>query len=135
MKLTEENVESIFLDCFFKEGEDTRDAVKTEGIRCEVWFHPGRLEAHKAEIAELCDELPDNFKTSSGSGWSFLNMCDDKEQNQWTGTHLRVEQLMVLGLASGKMKLLAKREFWELLSGGMPYLMVNDENHKRNLYG
>lgn len=126
MKLTAENVNFIFGDCLFRNDEDTANAVKTEGIMCEVWFHPARLKSHKAEIVEMCNELPDNFKASSGSGWSFLNLCINKSKEQWTGDHRQMEQLMLLGLASGKMQLLTKRKLWEILPGGMPYVMVID---------
>lgn len=126
MKLTADNVDFIFRDCLFRNDEDTDNAVKAEGIMCKVFFHPERLESHKAKIIEMCDELPDNFKASSGGGWSFLNLCINRSQEQWTGDHRQMEQLMVLGLASGKMQLLTRRELWETLPGGMPYVMVVD---------
>lgn len=126
MKLTADHVDFIFRDCLFRDGEDTADAVKTEGIICKFWLHPERLESHKTEITEMCDELPDNFKASSGGGWSFLNLCINKHEEQWTGNHQQMEQLMVLGLACGKMQLLIKRELWKMCPGGMPYLMVID---------
>lgn len=126
MKLTAENVDFIFQDCLFRKDEDTTNAVKVEGISCKVGFHPDRLKSHKAEIAEMCDELPDNFKASSGGGWSFLNLCINKHNEQWTGSHQHMEQLTMLGLASGKIQLLAKRELWEKLPGGMPYVRIVD---------
>lgn len=126
MKLTAENVDFIFRDCLFRKDEDTANAVKTEGIMCKVWFHPRRLESHKTEIIEMCNELPDNFKTSSGGGWSFHYLCINRFQEQWTGDHRQMEQLMVLGLASGKMQLLTRRELWEALPGRMPYVTVVD---------
>lgn len=126
MKLTAENVDFIFRDCLFRKDEDTANAVKVEGIICKFCFHPERLEIHKAEIAEMCDELPDHFKASSGDGGAFLHLCINKHNEQWTGSHQHMEQLMTLGLASGKIQLLAKRELWEKLPGGMPYVRVVD---------
>lgn len=126
MILTADNVGFIFRDCLFRDGEDTTNAVKTEGITCKFWFHPERLKSHKAEIIEMCDELPDSFKISSGGGCSFLNLYINRFQEQWTGDHRQMEQLMVLGLASEKIQLLTKRELWEILPGGMPYITVVD---------
>jgi len=119
-----ERVNAIFMDCLFKEGEDTSNHVKAEGITQNVGFHPDRLESHKAEIEEMLDELPDEFKESSGGGMSFLNACNDKHGNQWTGLHQRMDQLFQLGTAISKVKCLMPREMWSVLPGGMPYYAV-----------
>lgn len=123
-KLTPEKVESIFLDCLFKEEEDTSNHIKAEGIVHTVGFHPGRLESHKEEVEELLEELPDEFKKSGGGGWSFLNACNDRHGNQWTGLHRTMEQLVLLGIAIGKVKFQLPRETWKALPGGMPYLVI-----------
>src|SRR4030042_2298665 len=80
-----ERVNAIFMDCLFKEGEDTSKPIKVEGIVRNIGFHPERLESHKAEIAAMLDELPDEFKESGGGGMSFLNACNDKHGNQGPG--------------------------------------------------
>ncbi len=87
MVLNPEWVNAVFMDCLFRDGEDTSRHVKAEGIVGDVGFHPERLESHKAEIVAMLDELPDQFKESSGGGWSFLNACMDRHGNQWTGLH------------------------------------------------
>ncbi len=119
-----ERVNTIFMDCLFNDGEDTSNHVKAEGITQNVGFHPERLESHRAEIEEMLDELPDEFKESGGGGISFLNACNDKLGNQWTGLHQRMEQLLQLGIAIGKVKCLIPREMWSALPGGMPYYTV-----------
>jgi len=122
--LNPEFVQAIFNDCLFKPGEDTSNHVKAEGISCNIGFHPARLESHKDEIVAMLDELPDDFKESGGGGMSFLNACNDKHGNQWTGFHQRMEQLFQLGIGIGKVKLLMPREMWSALPGGMPYYVV-----------
>lgn len=122
--LNPEKVNAIFVDCLFKGGEDTNRHVKAEDIVRNVGFHPERLESHKAEIAAMLDELPDEFKESGGGGMSFLNACNDKHGNQWTGLHQRMEQLFQLGIGVGKVKSLMPREMWGALPGGMPYYVV-----------
>ncbi len=118
-------VRQIFLDCLLRDGEDTRGQVKAEGITSTVGFNPDRLNGHKAKIEAMLDELPDEFKKSGGGGMSFLNACNDKHGNQWTGLHQTMEQLFQLGIAIGKVECLLPRESWPILPGGMPYYVVN----------
>lgn len=124
-KLDSQRVEVIFLDCLFREGEDTSKHVKAEGITSNVGFHPERIAGHKAEISALLDELPDEFKKTGGGGMSFLKACNDKHGNQWTGLHKRMEQLFQLGISVEKVECLVPRDMWTALPGGMPYYLVN----------
>lgn len=123
--LSAERVNEVFLDCLFKEGEDTSKYVKAEGIQMNVSFHPGRLENHRVEIEVMLEELPDEFKKSGGGGMSFLNACMDKHGEQWTGLHRTMEQLFLLGIAIGKVECLLPKEMWSALPGGVPYYVVN----------
>ena len=121
-----ERVNELFTDCLFKEGENIGNYVKVdvEGITRTVEFHPERLESHRTEIIAMLDELPDEFKESGGGGMSFLNACNDKHGNQWTGFHQRMEQLFQLGIGINAAKCLMPREMWEVLPGGMPYYVI-----------
>lgn len=131
--LNAERVEQIFLTCLFKPDEDHSKYVPAPGITSNVGFHPGRIEEHKTEIAAMLDELPDEFKESGGGGWSFLEACNDRHGNQWTGLHQRMEQLFQLGLATGKAECQLPREIWDTLPGGMPYYVVNNDFKKVEL--
>ena|SRR3989344_1243104 len=124
-KLNPERVESIFKDCLFRQGENTANHIKAEGITCIVGFHPERLTRHREEISAMLDELPNDFKGSGGGGMSFLNACNDRHGNQWTGLHQRMEQLFQLGIGIGKVKCLAPRNEWSALPGRMPYYVIN----------
>lgn len=126
--LNSDDVEKIFLDCLHKDGEEIKDYVKAEGIMSTVGFHPERLKSHEKEIMDMLLELPEPFLKSKGGGWSFLNACCDKHDNLWTGEHRRVEQLIQLGLAIGKVLCPMPRNVWPAMPGGMPYYTVNDEN-------
>jgi hypothetical protein len=117
-------VERVFRDCLFADGEDTAAAVIAEGIVTKVGFNPDRLTAHADEVTALLDELPDDFKASGGGGTSFLNACNDKHGHQWTGLHQNMEQLFLLGLASGRVESLMPREMWSILPGGMPFYVI-----------
>lgn len=122
--LNPQRVEEIFLDCLFRDGEDTSSHVKAEGIMANVGFHPERLEKHREEIEAMLTELPDEFRESGGGGWSFLNACMDRHGNQWTGVHQTMDQLFTLGIAIEKVSFQLPREMWNVLPGGMPYLVV-----------
>lgn len=125
-KLKADKVNSIFMDCLFKESENKDNFIKAEGITIKTGFHPDRLTNHKQEIEEMLQDLPDEFHLSKGGGMSFLNACTDKYGNQWTGFHRTMEQLFLLGMAIKKVECLMPRELWPVLPGGMPYYVVND---------
>jgi len=121
-----ERVESVLKDCLYKDGEfegDTppADAVIADGIISKFAFHPERLASHKADIAALCNELPDTFQRSGGGGWTFLNLCQTKDGELW-GEHRNCEQLVVLAIASGQGGYAMPREMWSMLPGSMPYV-------------
>jgi hypothetical protein len=113
------------MNCLFKDGESTEEYKAGEGITKKVGFHPERLKESELVITELLDELPDAFKRASGGGWSFLNLCEDKHGNQWTGMYQIMEELVILGVATNKVSYLISREGWSLFPGGMPYIVIN----------
>ena len=122
--LSPQRVEEVFMDCLFREGEDTTNHVKAEGIMVTVGFHPERLGTHREEIEAMLAELPDEFCESGGGGWSFLNTCMDRHGSQWTGLHQIMDQLFTLGIAIDKVAYQLPREVWSVLPGGMPYLVI-----------
>jgi len=124
MELTSENVEKVFMNCLFKDGEDTANYIKAEGIISIVGFHTSRLENHREDVKEMLDCLPNNFKAKGGGGWSFLNACDNQNGIQWTDLHQRMEQLFQLGIGLKLVKYLMPKEMWSALPGGMPYLVI-----------
>lgn len=119
-------VDKIFRDCLFRDGEDTSGYIVAEGIQRTVGFHPERLNGHKAEIAAMLDELPDKFKSSTGGGWSFLKFGEDKTGVLWTSSPQRMEQLLHLGIATGKAGYTRPRALWQFMPGAMPYVVVYD---------
>lgn len=126
MELTAENVNAIFLDCLFKEGENTENHTVGIGLKNTVGFHPQRLESHKENIAKMCECLPKEFQEKEGGGMSFLNMCYDRSGSQWASLHQTMDELVILGHATGKIEYLMPREKWRNLPSGMPYLMVKE---------
>lgn len=129
MKLTSAAVQKLFFECMFKEeelkeGQPTIPYLQIEAIRGSYGFHPERIVANRAAIKELLDELPEPFR--EGGGWSFLQACMDKHGEQWA-EHENIEQLMVLGLATGWVSYVAPRAVWKVMPGGMPYFVIHPE--------
>lgn len=119
-------VKEIFVDCLFKkeelkDGKPISEHVEVTGIRMTVWFNPIRLEKYKQEIIDILSEMNPNFK----KGWSFLNLCYDKNDHLWTGNHSTMDELLCLGLATKTMAYcLEDREMWDMFPSGMPYIII-----------
>lgn len=115
-----ELTQNAFMDCLFKEGEDTTNHVKVEGITSMFGLHPQRLEEKRELVTAILAKLPEEFK----EGWSFLNLCITKDGEQWTGMHRVCEQLVVMAIGLGLMEYCMPREMWMILPGGVPYLKI-----------
>jgi hypothetical protein len=98
----------------------------TEGLVRKYMFHPERIQEHKKDIYNLLMELDPTFRKSVGGGWSFLQMPANKDGEQWGG-QINAEELLVLGIAAGLMEYGMPREMWNILPGGVPYVVFNDD--------
>lgn len=125
MSLTSQAVDDMMIKCLFGESEPMDDAIMVQGIVNNYTFHPARIAENADAISEILSDLPDEFQSTKGGGWSFLNACMDRKGEQWTGLHQQQERLFVLGIAAGKARWLMPREMWSVLPGGMPYVAVN----------
>jgi hypothetical protein len=121
-KINSHRVHELFL--LLCEPSSVENTKVVKGIRGTWYLDRPTLEANRAEITEMLSQLPDQFKISSGGGWTFLNACNDREGNQWTGDHYRMEELLVMGMGLDLVGYLLPRDFWVVLPGGMPYLVV-----------
>lgn len=132
MKLTSDAVSTIFSDCLFTDeevaagGDALNAAIRVEGITQKFGLHPERTRSHQGEIIALLAQLPDEFQASKGGGMSFLNMCQNREGEQWTEFHKVMQELVVLGIAIEKVSYPLPRAFWGALPGSVPYIMVQD---------
>lgn len=124
-----QEVDTIFRKCLFRENEIGEDGkpkgikpIETEGIMSSFCFHPDRIKEHREKIIEFLEVMPEQF--SKGGGWTFLNLCNTKDGKQWTGLHERMQQLVCLGIAIGKVSYNLPREMWSAFPGGMPYVQI-----------
>lgn len=118
--IDEKRVHEIFMNCLTGE-----NVVLIEGVINDFGLDKNVLEKNREEITEMLRELPDEFKQSNPSGgWSFLEACRDINGNMWTSSHPRMEQLFVMGIGLGLVRLGFPRKLWSMLPGGMPYYTV-----------
>lgn len=122
--LTSEAVDDLMKKCVFGDDEPMDNMIRVEGIIHDYGFHPDRIETNQEAIGALLAELPDEFHSHGGGGWTFLNACNDRHGNQWTGLHLQMERLFCLGIAAGKAKWFLPRDMWKSFPGGMPFVQV-----------
>lgn len=123
-----EEVHKIIMDCLFRDeelvnGKPTTEPVVVDGITQKFGLHAGRVQSHAARIGQILRALPVEFQQDGGGGMSFLNACMDANGDQWGG-HQNMDELFVLGMATGQVSALMPRDMWSVLPGGMPYYMV-----------
>jgi hypothetical protein len=124
-RLDPAQVEATFKDCLFETAEEADEkGVFVEGIVFNVMFDPAKLDEHQNLIVQMLMELPDSFRKSGGGGMSFLNACDDRHGNQWTGLHQTMSMLFLLGEGIGMVKPALPKDRWQMLPGGMPYYII-----------
>lgn len=122
--LKPESVQTLMRLCLAEKSEGP-DVHIIDGITRKFAFNPKVIEENANQIENLLKELPDPFMMPKGGGWSFLQACQDKHGNQWTGSHAVMEELFCLGMAAGKVQCVFEdRELWTTLPGGMPYYVV-----------
>lgn len=122
-------VEAMFMECLFKSDElvngkpaDGLEPVVAEGVMQTVGFHPARIAAARPRVVEVIKRMDDNFLKAKGGGWSFLNLCNDRDGRQWANLHRTMEQFVQLAIGCGLGGYLLPREVWPAMPGGMPYV-------------
>ena len=117
MKLTDENVQTLFYKCLANEPE----GVVINGI---VASYRMNVKGSEIDISNLLSQLPDAFHQGKGGGYTFLDMCQTNSGEQWTDLHRTMEQLIVMGLATGEVEFPLPRDVWAILPGGVPYITI-----------
>lgn len=121
-----DTIHEIMKDCLYKPDEIENgipgDVVIVDGILAKFGLNPLKLNANKEKILKIIQKMHPNFFQNTGGGWTFLNLCIDKDGVQW-GEHRDCEALIILAIAIDKCKYLLPRDMWSALPGGMPYIM------------
>lgn len=129
LRLTSANVEHIFFECLTESMRETNDAIIIRGVNITPAFDRERIAARRDDIIAMLEQLPDTFHVGFGGGWSFLNLCIDRNGEQWTDFHRVCDNLMCLGMAIGAVEYTVKqRDIWRAMPGGMPYITININN-------
>ena len=132
MELTEKNVESVLNyalmdDPAYKEGAPS---IRVDGVQYSYVFSPELLEEKREDVKSMLSQLKPAFFMNSGGGWSFLNLCETKDDELWTGSHMFCDVLYCLANALGMARFCLPRQYWSSLRGGMPYIQINLEGLK-----
>ena len=80
-------VDEIVRDCLVTEAPGPEDVV-VDGVVHTFAFKADKLAEHRLEVVGMLVELPMQFRPAEmggGGGWSFLNACNDRRGEQWTG--------------------------------------------------
>jgi len=135
--ISSQRVTEIFMDALFQENElnasrtgpkDGLEVAFAPGVITNIGFNKERLETHREEVKGFLADLSLKFRSDegldgAGGGFTFLNVCEQADGEQWTGSHQICEQLMQLGTGLGYVtKLPMPAQF---LPGHVPYFAVN----------
>jgi hypothetical protein len=118
------HVNTVFQACLTE--PDHQRAVLVQGICHNAAFDRAELADRHGEITAMLEQLPAEFRPhpEGGGGWTFLNLCNDRDGTQWTALHLVMERLIMLGIATDQAEWQFPREMWGVLPGGMPYVQI-----------
>lgn len=107
MKLTSEKLDEIRVDCMFKNKDEidpNAPAIRVDGPIHSVILLASGLEKHHEEIHEMLLELPDSYRQGYGGGSSLIEAFHDRHGNVWAPHIMYIEELILIGIASGWMK-------------------------------
>lgn len=127
MSIDANEVEKVYVDCLVESATmlESLGVVAVEGVLHKHAFLREQLDGHRETIVGWLRQMPDEFHESRGSGWSFMNACNTKDGEQWTGLHQRMDQLFAMGQGLGVVKCAVPRKMWFVFPDSMPYYTVN----------
>lgn len=128
MRLTTENVKALMLECLAEDAEAENTTV-VEGLTRDYAFSLAAIERNVPNIKKLLAELPEAFRSDGGGGYSFLKAPFNRHGGQWGGQSDAAE-LIALGIAARCAKYIFPRDLWEVLPGGVPYIVVEIQDGK-----
>jgi hypothetical protein len=117
-------VRLVFQDCMVKPGEDKSRGVSVSNILRPgsfSYFDKSRLEANRAAISNLLDQLSDQFRTREGASFSELTI--DHRGIMWNRIESVLEQLVLMGVATGEV-IVGDVTNWSSASDGRPNVQI-----------
>jgi|SRR5690606_34870302 len=122
-RIVEAMAQSLYDDPAITEPPD--GSVIVRGIVHTFAMDPQKLEKQRETVTNVIKEVvSDAFFVGKGGGWSSLNLCLDRQGDQWC-ERPTMEALCVLSIGLGLAKWCLPRDLWPVLPGGMPYIQFN----------
>lgn len=122
-------IRTIFDDCLLPTDytNDTK-CISVCGVSAIFGINPDKIEEHREEIFKMMQALPIEFWESpiGSDGYTFLNLPFTKDGAQW-GEQQNAQELMVLGITAGYMQYLFSKDYWEVLPGSVPYIVIHEK--------
>lgn len=103
---------------------DADGVIKVEAIVNSFAFDAAKIARNRVRIRGVLSVMHSNFHKHQGGGWSFLQLPMDADGIQW-GEQVDAERLTALAIAAGMGKFTLPRDMWNVLPGGMPYVVFD----------
>jgi hypothetical protein len=104
------DVTRIYLDCEQK-GQDKEHLKEIESLNTKsdtylMRFNVDKLNHYQAQIEEMIDNLPDDFRKSEGA--PLYRAWYSRDEEKWTEYPSEVYRLLTLGIAIGKIQIVSR---------------------------
>ena len=110
-------------------GDDGIGEVEVRGIDGIRRFHSDYLEENRKNIGDLLGrmQVPGRWLSKVyGKDFNFLEVAKQSPPYLYWELVVSMKMGYMLGLAIGRVREVAPREFWDTLPGGMPYYVVDE---------
>lgn len=117
----------IFNDCFFPDNATISNPIIVEGLGATYGFDGNKLKEYEAEIKNILNLLPIEYKASGGKGHYISAAIKDQTGNTW-GSQADCEKLACLGIAcKAAYWIPQKRSLWQFMPLSIPLFAINDQ--------
>jgi len=135
--IVHERISEIFKDCLLRKAEIVKGKPACRHTKVQsvgkhfsgyrIVFSEERVSQYANEIDGMLDQLQKGFKENSGGGMTLKEACVDAEGKLWTEKEGYAEELMMLGIATGRVHFRLARNQEDTLLPGTFFLAVKDK--------
>jgi len=136
--IVQNRISEIFKDCLLRKTEIVKGKpacrhVKVQSVGAHfagyrIAFSEDRVKQYSDEIGAMLDQLQKGFKEGTGGGMTLKEACMNADGGLWTEKEGYAEELMMLGIAVGRVHFRLARNQEDTLLPGTFFLAVNDKS-------